>query len=232
MPAPKIWNGTAWVPSVFKTWSGTVWYDKWKLYTGTIWTDIYGQTLSLSVDLSNVIGNTQDTDGICQSGIRIGADGKYYTSDFNGAYGAAVGDYILGGTSSQVWVQRAITAGTLTSDGIGASRVSCSTNRVMSVTQVLEGTKFCTFTLSFYDAASGGNLLGSKSVTISATNTNVGMGCPTCCFTPDTEITMAHKTKRIADVKVGDMIMTENGPEEVHRDHHQGRQGHVSHHLC
>jgi len=43
---------------------------------------------------------------------------------------------------------------------------------------------------------------------LTAENTGTSTGCPTCCFTPDTLITMADgTTKRIADVMVGDMIL-------------------------
>lgn len=39
-----------------------------------------------------------------------------------------------------------------------------------------------------------------------------GGGCPFCCFTPDTLITMAdYTTKRIVDVEIGEYILTVNG---------------------
>lgn len=41
-------------------------------------------------------------------------------------------------------------------------------------------------------------------------------GCPTCCFTPNTLITMADGTQKpIIDVKVGDEIRTNNGDKKV-----------------
>ena len=145
-----------------------------------------------TVITTNILSNHTDNVGICYSEVRINSDGDYYRSNYARAYASSTGPWLTAGTVSQVWVQRTINTGSLTYDDIGTGRVACTTSRDLGVVRVSFGVTSCTFTLYFYDAASGGNLLASKTVTVSATNDSggMGMGCPLCCFTPDTLISV------------------------------------------
>jgi hypothetical protein len=126
-----------------------------------------GPTVITTYILSN--SNTR-TSGLCVAYVKIDADGDFYKSDNTGAYGAATGNWLDSGGSDEVWVARTIDSGTLSTDGIGTGRVQCNTDRALGTTKSTpDGSKACTFTLNFYDAASGGNLLASKQITTTAT---------------------------------------------------------------
>ena len=110
----------------------------------------------------------------CYSGIKIDADNNIYSSGLTGTYvGVHDSDYVKNGTTSQVYVERTINTGALTTDGIGASRVVCSTDRTVECidTDSGAGSVDCNLTVSFYDAASGGNLLDTATYDLSANYT-------------------------------------------------------------
>ena len=105
---------------------------------------------------------------ICR--LKIDADGSWYISDAAGAYGAATGVWLTEGVNSEVWVERTIDAGAFNDSDFGASRVVCSTDRVMGVSEAdAIDSQTGTVTLNFYDAASGGNLLDSAQFVLTAT---------------------------------------------------------------
>jgi hypothetical protein len=67
-----------------------------------------------------------------------------------------------------VWVERTVNSGTLDTDTIGASRVVCSTDRIVGITRSSAGTDTANVTLEFFDAASGGNSLDTATIALSA----------------------------------------------------------------
>ena len=98
--------------------------------------------------------------------MRFDADGGYYESAANGVFpGTATGTWLTSGLSSQVWIERTITSGTLEQDGIGAGRVQLNTSRVIGVNRSVIGFKTAGATVDFYNAASGGTLLDSAFIT-------------------------------------------------------------------
>jgi hypothetical protein len=107
--------------------------------------------------------------GACIAYIKLDADGSVYESDNTGAYGAATEVWLESGETSEVWVERTITAGTLTQDDIGASRVACTSDLVFGNLSAA-GTETGTDTLDFFNQASGGTAFYTRTnLTTSAT---------------------------------------------------------------
>lgn len=154
-----------------------------------------GPTINTAVILSNNTANT----GICYSRVKLDSNGSYYRSYFNNTYNPTpTGAWLSSGLNTQVWVSRTIQSGSLSVDDIGTGRVALTTIRDMGLVKPNLGTNSCTFTFHFWDAATGGTNIASKQITVSATyNASIGgiggIGCPLCCFTPDTLITMAEE---------------------------------------
>jgi len=130
----------------------------WKSFTGP------------AVDMTPVVTNsTYRLEAACTASIRIDEDGEIYLSNNVGTYGSSNGTWLISGANTEVWVARLSVTGTFTVDDIGTGRVQCNTTNIdLSVTRAIPGTKTTTFTLAFYDAASGGNLLGSKIISLVA----------------------------------------------------------------
>jgi len=143
--------------------------DSIEINVGGTWKTVW--PTGPTVDMTYVVSNsTVNPSGTCYANVRIGSDGNYYKSDYGGAFGTSYGAWLSSGSTSEVWVARTVTAGTLSTDGIGSGRVVCSTNRDIGVTRIAAGLKTATVTLYFWDAATGGTLLDSKSITLTALN--------------------------------------------------------------
>jgi len=124
------------------------------------------------IEFSAILLLNNRSGAVCTAYIKLDSDGSIYESDNIGAYGAATEVWLEEGGASEVWVERTITAGSLTQDDIGASRVSCGTDLVFGNLRTTAGTSTGTVTLNFYDAASGGSLLYTRtSLEASATRT-------------------------------------------------------------
>jgi hypothetical protein len=106
--------------------------------------------------------------GTCQCNVKLDNDGDHYESTNTGTYGASEGTFRTSGAGNEVFVERSIDSGTLTTDGLAGGRASCAADRILGVSRSTTGSKICTLTLSFYDASSGGNLLGTKQITVEA----------------------------------------------------------------
>ena len=134
----------------------------------------FGTAVELSVSVSNATIFYEFSSN-CYAGVIIDGDAKTIKKC------TAAGNYILtvdapfiiGGTGSDVWVERTITGGSLTFDGIGASRVACTTPRKLECldTDSSFAKEDAIVTCDFYDASSGGNLLGTAVYNLSANYT-------------------------------------------------------------
>jgi len=184
-----------------------------------------GPTVSATSGVGDSLATTDTIANTCYVGVEFNTDGNEY----NYATGYATtplenkGVWLDTGTSDQVWVAWTNTAGTIFVGKVSGTRYQINTSQLFyrTVTRNLTGTNTtsCTGYFTFYDAASGGNTLQTTSSCTyyaSATRTDGGgVGCPLCCFTPETQILMADATKAIVDIEVGDMIQTVRGPEAV-----------------
>lgn len=206
MAVLKVYDGSSWVPAVGKTYDGAAWADQMKFYDGAAFIDLYASGPTVIVAPVKLIANYR-FEIICYAGVRVHLDGNLYQSSPTNSYTNDYEIWLDDGSNSEVWVERTIISGTLTSDA-GTGRLACSTSRTWYISRGFVGTKNTSIDLKFYDAASGGNLLDTQRVNLSAEYDADGGPCPLCCFTPDTEITMAPtETKPIGDIKVGDMIL-------------------------
>jgi hypothetical protein len=79
------------------------------------------------------------------------------------------GVWLVTGLNSEVWVERTLDSGTLTTDHIGSGRLSLVASPISDVRRSTNGFKTCTLTYEFFDAASMGNSLGSKQIVLTAT---------------------------------------------------------------
>ena len=126
-----------------------------------------------TVELGNKLHLTfTPLSGVAIANIRVSSDGNYYESNVSGAYGSADEAWLESGDAGDVWVERTITDGTLDTDDLGTGRTNLGSGDYdLGVTSPSGGTKEASFTLSFYDASSGGNLLDSASITVNANGT-------------------------------------------------------------
>ena len=115
--------------------------------------------------------NNADTDvtGTCDARVKIDNDGYVYSGDEDGAYGAALYQWLVSGSNTEVWVSRTYTGDAPTIDDIGTGRRACSLDSVFSILQSGSGTKASNPTFTFWDAASGGSNLGSFTADLDAT---------------------------------------------------------------
>lgn len=135
-----------------------------KINVAGVWKSITnGPTVNVGAIQTPVSNIT--TSGTCYAGVDIRATGSAYRIDNTGG-ATYTGVWLTSGASNEVWVQRTINSGTLSTDEIGAGRVSCSTDRMVRIQTI--NYKTTTVTLYFYDAASGGNLLGTRQVILEA----------------------------------------------------------------
>lgn len=78
------------------------------------------------------------------------------------------GNWLDGGLNSEVWVQRVIGSGSLNYSDPGSGRLQLNTTRRFGVQRSAQGTTTAGVTFNYYDAASGGNLLDSVTLFLSA----------------------------------------------------------------
>lgn len=107
--------------------------------------------------------------GTCYAQVKVDSDGSLYE---NSSAGSSTADsayevWLDAGLNSEVWVQAVVTSGTLTNTA-GSGRLACTSDRQWGISLATAGTKTTVVRLDFYDAASGGNLLDSQTVTLIA----------------------------------------------------------------
>ena len=109
------------------------------------------------------------------AGVEFNTSGVEYRNANGGStsFTYSRGNWLDVGSSSNVWVERTINSSTggggLNWQDAGSGRLQLSTTRQFGVTRIAIGTYTANVTFDFYDAASGGNLLDSVTIDISAT---------------------------------------------------------------
>jgi hypothetical protein len=184
---------------------------------GGVWkTGVHSTGPSVSI-LANGDFNTR-WEAICYAGIRFHSNGAEYEYTASGGVGSAVNTWLTSGSSSDVWVAFTRTSGASSFVGkTNGVRYNLGSIQNFYVTRNVIGTTSITGYFTMYDAASGGNTLDTSSSAFwSAEYDSSGGGCPLCCFTPNTLVTMASGIDmRIADIRDGDKIMGPQGPVDV-----------------
>lgn len=148
----KVHNGTSFV-GVPYYWNGSLWVPLIRI---------------ISCSDTTVNNTRQDAD--CHARYKIDNDQFIYKSDEAGNYGASFEEYVLVGSATDYYVERTINSGSLDVDDIGGSRVNLGTDREIAVidTTIDGNPKTANVTLDFYDAATGGNLLDTADITLTA----------------------------------------------------------------
>lgn len=167
MAVTKVRSGASWVEGVWKTYSGGAWKDNAKMRISSVWEQI---NQLLSIDTSVITSNSQVRFGAtCTSYVKLDSDGDYYESGNTGIFGSSEGTYLTSGLNSEVWVSYALDSGSsLSVGGSAGTRFALTSDRTFGNTQSSSGTRSSTITFSFHDAATGGNVIATKQITISA----------------------------------------------------------------
>jgi hypothetical protein len=211
-----VWKDTTPHINVGGTWKTP---DKVHINVGGVWKECWVSLTIPTVSLSsaNVSHTTAFT---TYAQVQYNNNGiEYSNSGGLNNYNTSRGNWKDTGDVEGAWIQYVKNSGvTIWSTNIplsGASRLNMATTayiRQRDINQAAGGNT-TNVTVSMYDAETGGNLLGSATYSLTATSFNP---CPTCCFTPDTLVTLASGLQaRIVDIRKGDMIHTANGPEAV-----------------
>lgn len=110
--------------------------------------------------------------GTSYARLRLNSNGNEETN--SDASNATINSTVRGawldtGTASDVWVERTV-VGTLDLDDPGAGRLNLGTSRTYGITYTAPpiGSDAATVTFDFYDAATGGTLLQTNTITITA----------------------------------------------------------------
>lgn len=179
------------------------------------WAAAGGASPTVSPSTSNLARS--DSVGPVYCCLQYSSDGyeRYNNTPTNIEYNnSARGLWLDSGSASAVWLERTINSGTLHTDpGAGRLNLGSSRSFVVEDTSPLASNKQCNLTMDFWDAASGGTKIGTATFTLTASYFD---SCPTCCFTPETLVTMADGSLiPISEVQVGDMIRVMNGIEQI-----------------
>lgn len=201
-PTPKI--------NVAGTWKApTI-----KINVAGTWKQVYSP-LSVNIAVNGRLNVNENA--TCYSGAYFLTSGTQYEYLFNGN-GTSLGAWLLAGSNSEVWVMWTRTGGTLSDwNNLGGGnnnvRLQLSTSRYYRLNRTATGYNDIIGYFRMYDAASGGNLLDTGP-TGTYRATYEFNGCPLCCFTPDTLVTMASGIEvPIGKVRKGDKILIKR-PED------------------
>lgn len=109
----------------------------------------------------------------CFSNLRFGADGIEYLNNVGlfDNFVTSIGPWLESGLAEDVWIEYTITGGdpgTFNAHDPGTGRLQMNVDRDFGVTEPVFGTSDVSFTLDFYNAPVGGNLLASVSYTLRA----------------------------------------------------------------
>jgi hypothetical protein len=152
-----------------------------------------------------------------ECGAQFNISGDEFRCTDNGTYSNNRGAWLDSGSPSKVWVIFNRTAGLTNWDTLSSGvRYQLNVTRTFTLSRPTPGSDTISGQFQMYDAATGGNLLGSGGAGQTWTATQTVDPCPICCFTPETLIEMARGIAvPISSIREGDEILTANGPEVV-----------------
>lgn len=129
------------------------------------WKEVWA---NLAVSCGTISLNNARVGAPCDALVRIDTDGFIYESNNVGSFSQDQ-QWLDSGSASAVWVERTTVDGTaLDNDGFGGTGNRVQLNADLTFGYQDKTTASSTFTISFYDAASGGTLLDTASVDLSA----------------------------------------------------------------
>lgn len=165
MATLKIYNGSSWDVAIAKTYNGSAWEDQMKYYNGSAWVELY-PTLEVSMNATDHYKLRQFS--TCFSAVSFNADGNEWGSDNAGSLNQNRGVWLISGTAAECWIEYTVNSGSLNWLG-WTGRKQLSTTRTAGVFKASpNGTQHANVTFRVYDAASGGTLLDTVTITITA----------------------------------------------------------------
>lgn len=122
--------------------------------------------------LVSLLGNNVSNGGAnpAFAGVIYRSGGDEQQCDVNGDFslGNPRGDWLDQGNASQVWLVYSLVSGSLNWQDPGENvRQNMASNYTVGVTST-SGSRSCTLVIDAYDAASGGNLLDSVQISLTA----------------------------------------------------------------
>lgn len=171
MTVVKLYNGTVWETCVFKVWDGSVWQEVPYYWDGSAWVELNASAAGPEVSPSISDVRRTNPSGTCYAGLQINLNGTEYTNLMGSSSALTIsrGLWLDSGLSSEVWIERTVNSGDLNWRDPGAGRLICSTTREYGCRKAgQDGTEVANVTFDYYDAASGGSLLDSVTITIEA----------------------------------------------------------------
>lgn len=169
------------------------------------------ETPTVSLSSTNV-SHTSDITTYANCGYHT--DGvEYSNSSGLNNFNTSRGNWKDSGDAEGAWIDHTLNSGSAlySRAQVPGTRVQCGIadrNYKQRDTNSSASSVTSNITVTMYDAETGGSSLGSATYSLTANYFNA---CPTCCFTPDTMITMAWGgVLPIKDVRVGDEIVVYN----------------------
>lgn len=126
---------------------------------------------SVVVDASDSDVNLLKIGATAYAGVQYNSSGVEYRNANGGStsFTTSRGNWLAAGAAADVWVQRVVNSGSLNWTDSGSGRLQLNTTRQFGVSQSSTGVATANVTFNFYDAASGGTLLDSVTIDLSAT---------------------------------------------------------------
>lgn len=142
--------------NVSSTWKEIT--EGWEKVSGT-WKQFYATLIATLANLSNLSNNGS---GTVNAKIKFTNGGNIYESNAAGTYGSSEGIYTDQPTA--VWILVDVTAGDALTSNDFVTRTLSSSSTAFGYTDSVP--LLGTIRVRLYDAASGGNLLATKSITL------------------------------------------------------------------
>lgn len=131
-----------------------------------VWQEVYS-ALSVVVSATKSVSAFAIHPASATASVICHSDGDMKTQ-INGGSAASYETWLQSGSTSEVWVECSIVSGTLSS-GAGTGRFATTTTRTWTKQKTSGfGADTVVIDLDFYDASTGGNLLDSTRVTLTA----------------------------------------------------------------
>lgn len=126
---------------------------------------------SVVIDPSDADVNLLKIGATAYAGVQFNSSGEEFRNANGGStsFTSSRGNWLAAGAAADVWVQRVVNSGSLNWTDSGSTRLQLSTTRQFGISQSSTGVNTANVTFNFYDAASGGSLLDSVTIDLTAT---------------------------------------------------------------
>ena len=126
-----------------------------------------------TVSPSTANNNQLNFQAICWSGVRFESSGTETGLHRDNVWHLNRNVWLDSGNAADVWVERTLNSGTFNISDPGAGRKQLNSTRTFALNRTTAGTKTVNVTFDFWDAASGGNNIGSATIQIQAVREDI-----------------------------------------------------------